>query len=246
MARLGRSQPFAPKFRRPLLGAAQIIAAGVCIATWTVPAAALSTTVTLSPSAVVATWTVPAPTLSTPVTLSPAAVVATWTVPAPTLTTPVTIAPSAVIVNWTVPAASMTGGQTITADAAVATWTVPDPVFTIPITISAGSAIATWTLPSASVQVQTLGALDRTLGPWPRRSEMHPDGLVSASVWQLWFSALVVAINQANQTTLVGDGTPEGVVTANVGTIYLRRDGGTVTTLYVKTSGTGNSGWTAK
>jgi len=43
-----------------------------------------------------------------------------------------------------------------------------------------------------------------------------------------------------------GAGSPEGVVTANVGTIYLRSDGGTSTTLYVKTSGTGNTGWTAK
>lgn len=43
-----------------------------------------------------------------------------------------------------------------------------------------------------------------------------------------------------------GYGSPEGVVTANVGAIYIRLDGGTSTTLYVKTSGTGNTGWTAK
>jgi hypothetical protein len=39
---------------------------------------------------------------------------------------------------------------------------------------------------------------------------------------------------------------PEGVVTAPPGTLYLRSNGGTNTTLYVKTSGTGNTGWTAK
>ncbi len=43
-----------------------------------------------------------------------------------------------------------------------------------------------------------------------------------------------------------GSGSPEGVVTANVGSLYLRSDGGTTTTLYVKTSGTGNTGWVAK
>ena len=43
-----------------------------------------------------------------------------------------------------------------------------------------------------------------------------------------------------------GTGSPEGVVTAGVGTIYLRTDGGVSTTLYVETSGAGNTGWTAK
>lgn len=43
-----------------------------------------------------------------------------------------------------------------------------------------------------------------------------------------------------------GTGSPEGVVTAPVGHIFLRSDGGASTTLYVKTSGTGSTGWTAK
>lgn len=43
-----------------------------------------------------------------------------------------------------------------------------------------------------------------------------------------------------------GSGTPEGAVTGNVCDIFLRTDGSTSTTLYVKTSGTGNTGWTAK
>lgn len=43
-----------------------------------------------------------------------------------------------------------------------------------------------------------------------------------------------------------GTGSPEGVVTANVGTMYLRSDGGAGTTLYIKESGTGNTGWVAK
>ena len=43
-----------------------------------------------------------------------------------------------------------------------------------------------------------------------------------------------------------GSGSPEGVLTATVGSIYTRTDGGTGTTLYVKESGTGNTGWVAK
>lgn len=43
-----------------------------------------------------------------------------------------------------------------------------------------------------------------------------------------------------------GEGTPEGSVTAPVGSFYTREDGGANTTLYVKESGTGNTGWVAK
>lgn len=40
-----------------------------------------------------------------------------------------------------------------------------------------------------------------------------------------------------------GTGTPEGVVTAPIGAMFLRLDGGAGTTLYMKESGTGNTGW---
>lgn len=43
-----------------------------------------------------------------------------------------------------------------------------------------------------------------------------------------------------------GTGSPEGAVTANPGSIWLRSDGGSGTTLYVKESGSGNTGWVAK
>ena len=45
---------------------------------------------------------------------------------------------------------------------------------------------------------------------------------------------------------LTGAGSPESVVAAPVGCLYLRSDGGAVTTLYVKESGTNNTGWVAK
>ena len=43
-----------------------------------------------------------------------------------------------------------------------------------------------------------------------------------------------------------GSGSPEGVVTAPVGSLYSRSDGGVLTSLYVKQSGSGNTGWAGK
>ena len=55
-----------------------------------------------------------------------------------------------------------------------------------------------------------------------------------------------VLIRQLQDHVRWGTGSPEGVVTAPVGRIYLREDGGANTTLYIKESGTGNTGWVAK
>lgn len=54
------------------------------------------------------------------------------------------------------------------------------------------------------------------------------------------------AINALAGMIRWGTGTPQGVVTAAVGTLFLRTDGGTSTTLYIKETGTGNTGWVAK
>jgi hypothetical protein len=43
-----------------------------------------------------------------------------------------------------------------------------------------------------------------------------------------------------------GAGDPNGSVTAEIGSLYTRTDGGASATLYVKESGTGNTGWVAK
>lgn len=43
-----------------------------------------------------------------------------------------------------------------------------------------------------------------------------------------------------------GAGSPEGVVTAPIGDMYVRTDGGAGTTLYIKESGSGNTGWVGK
>jgi hypothetical protein len=54
-------------------------------------------------------------------------------------------------------------------------------------------------------------------------------------------------IKIGNATIHSGTGSPEGVVTGNVGDLYLRTDGGAGTTMYVKESGNGtNTGWVGK
>ncbi len=47
-------------------------------------------------------------------------------------------------------------------------------------------------------------------------------------------------------TLRAGSGSPEGAVTAVVGSIYMRSDGGAATSVYIKESGSGNTGWVAK
>lgn len=45
---------------------------------------------------------------------------------------------------------------------------------------------------------------------------------------------------------IYGTGTPEAAVTAVVGSIFSRTDGGAGTSFYVKESGSGNTGWIGK
>jgi len=45
--------------------------------------------------------------------------------------------------------------------------------------------------------------------------------------------------------TTYGTGTPEGAISAGIGSMFLRSNGSANTTLYVKESGTGNTGWRA-
>lgn len=43
-----------------------------------------------------------------------------------------------------------------------------------------------------------------------------------------------------------GVGSPEGVISAGIGSIYMRTDGGAGTSIYIKESGTGATGWVSK
>lgn len=85
------------------------------------------------------------------------------------------------------------------------------------------------------------------------------DGFVELSVEKLETVQGIVELNRMlkrlfdivagdGETVRVfsGVGTPESNVSAGVGALYLRIDGGASTTLYVKESGTGDTGWVAK
>jgi len=63
--------------------------------------------------------------------------------------------------------------------------------------------------------------------------------------WKQGFIKEII-LGTAGTTMFSRAGSPEGVVTANVGSFYLRTDGGASTTLYIKETGTGNTGWAAK
>lgn len=58
-------------------------------------------------------------------------------------------------------------------------------------------------------------------------------------------SAFLTAL-QLGVVLKAGNGSPETAVVGAVGSLYLRLDGGTSTTLYVKETGTSNTGWIAK
>jgi len=81
----------------------------------------------------------------------------------------------------------------------------------------------------------------------------------SGGIFDYFFveSTEVGKIQSTNATTLryytaefiffgTGTGSPEGVISASIGSIWTRTDGGAGTTMYVKESGTGNVGWVAK
>ena len=52
--------------------------------------------------------------------------------------------------------------------------------------------------------------------------------------------------NGGDRKIIGGNGSPEGSIAAEPGSMYLRENGGANTTLYIKESGTGNTGWIAK
>lgn len=56
-------------------------------------------------------------------------------------------------------------------------------------------------------------------------------------------SVIVPLVNLGTATDREGTGSPEGVVTAVVGSTFRRTNGSTSTALYVKESGAGNTGW---
>ena len=76
-----------------------------------------------------------------------------------------------------------------------------------------------------------------TLSNVEASSEIHRLGNSSTVLTQLQLGDIIWAR---------GAGSPEGVLTAPIGSHYSRSDGGAGTSLYVKESGAGNTGWVGK
>lgn len=97
--------------------------------------------------------------------------------------------------------------------------------------------------PGTEQSYVTLSALTNgsTLALWDAR----PDGFYSYA--PLLAGPLKYGLNGTTNTVwlLSGNGTPEGSVTAAPGSLYANFGGGSTTTLYVKESGAGNTGWAA-
>lgn len=60
------------------------------------------------------------------------------------------------------------------------------------------------------------------------------------------FDEIGLRFNELAGRFFWGNGSPESVVTAPVGCVYFRLDGGASTVLYVKESGVSTTGWVAK
>lgn len=66
------------------------------------------------------------------------------------------------------------------------------------------------------------------------------------SVRDMWQRLNRTSFNIGEVTIYTGTGSPNGSQEGSVGDLFLRTDGGSNTTFWVKESGTGNTGWTAK
>lgn len=103
------------------------------------------------------------------------------------------------------------------------------------------SASGALTLSAGSISFPNSSAYGIT---WSGRLTIRPG--VSDGTMFVYNSALSALASLTSLYHRFGSGSPEGVVTAPIGAIYSRTDGGAGTSFYVKESGTGNTGWVAK
>lgn len=104
---------------------------------------------------------------------------------------------------------------------------------------------------SGTVQLGTTGAASLSDGTLTNAGIIRHTTDLASSFGSASFRALStysrqLIIGTGSQLISGGTGSPEGVVTAPVGSVWLRSDGGAVTTLYIKETGAGNTGWVVK
>jgi hypothetical protein len=78
----------------------------------------------------------------------------------------------------------------------------------------------------------------------PAADDTSKLGALIRRIKQAFIKEIYIGAGSVSITS--GTGSPEGVVTAPVSSIFLRSDGGAGTSLYVKQTGTGNTGWVGK
>lgn len=84
-----------------------------------------------------------------------------------------------------------------------------------------------------------------------RNTGVNQDWLIQVSSGIFSYTRMKMVANEymfegTASGDFIGNGSPEGVLTASAGSTYRNRLGGSGTTLYVKESGTGNTGWVGK
>lgn len=90
--------------------------------------------------------------------------------------------------------------------------------------------------------------VENIAGSFSRVSPIQDNANLLGTAGARWQSTYTVdlRVGTSQRIWTSAPGSPEGVVTASVGGLYTRTDGGAGTTLYIKESGTGNTGWVAK
>jgi hypothetical protein len=112
-----------------------------------------------------------------------------------------------------------------------------------------GSYLQFLTTPDASTTPTGRWRIDQDGTFRPEANNTYDFGTTSQRVKKIWSvdADLSGVITRASGVLdIVDSGDPEGNVTAPVGSMFRRSDGGAGTTLYIKESGTGNTGWIAK
>ena len=150
--------------------------------------------------------------------------------------------PAAIAANLTaIPAANISGVIPV---ANLATGTPDGTKFlrddgTLAVPAGAGDAVTSGTLAqfAATTSLQFAGVISDETGTGAVVLGTSPIFTTDITAPKIIFTGSV--------TETYGTGSPESAVTAAVGSTFHRTDGGTATTLYIKESGTGNTGWVA-
>jgi len=116
------------------------------------------------------------------------------------------------------------------------------------ITIYAGATLGAKTTTLGSFSAATPGSWTQydfcTVNPATIASGFNAI-TITKSTQILYYDYVIIEVLDPN-SFIFGTNSPESVYTAPVGAMYRRTNGGANTTLYVKESGTGNTGWVAK